>query len=273
MKNSEKKIEKKISEGKITSKRTLSITELNSLVKNIQIIHEDENLLVINKPSGIYTIPDRFDVNLPNIYSIFNQKYGKIFIVHRLDRDTSGILLLAKNAETHKYLNDLFAEQGIIKMYHAVTYGVIPENEFDIDIPITTSPSKKGMSIPSSRGKVSLTKIKVVQRFKFCTLVEADLVTGRHHQLRVHLYSIEHPLYIDELYGSPVPFYLSTIKTKFNLKKHTDEQPVISRITMHAFSLEFIHPTTNLKVKYEASYPKDFEIFLKLLNKYSKSKF
>lgn len=272
MKNREKKIERSITERTLVVRHVPTESEIKKLLSEIEVIFEDDDLLIINKPAGVYTIPDRYNDKLPNILSLYNEKYGKIFIVHRLDRDTSGVLLLAKNAETHKYLNDLFSDQDIVKIYHAVAYGSFDSDEFDIDIPIAPSPSKKGLSVPSSRGKISLTKIKVLERFKYCTLVEADLVTGRHHQLRVHLATIEHPLFIDDLYGSPVPFYLSTVKTKFKLKKHTDEIPVISRITMHAYSLEFAHPKTKQVMKFEAKYPKDFEVFIKLLQKYSKTK-
>lgn len=273
MKNLEKKIDKKIAERKLVVKTIPTEQEAKKLLSSIEIIFEDDDILVINKPAGVYTIPDRFNDKLPNILSLYNAKYDKIFIVHRLDRDTSGILLLAKNAETHKYLNDLFADQKITKIYHAVVYGGIEEDEFDIDIPIAPSPSKQGMSIPSSRGKASLTKVKVLERFKYATLIEADLVTGRHHQLRVHVSAVEHPLFIDELYGSPVPFYLSTLKSNFKLKKHTEENPIISRITMHAYSLEFIHPKTKELVKFTANYPKDFSVFITLMQKYSKVKF
>lgn len=273
MKNSEKKIENDIKNRKVKVKHIPTELESKKLLSQIEVIFEDDDILVINKPSGVYTIPDRFNDKLPNIFSLFNKDEQKTYIVHRLDRDTSGILILAKNAETHKYLNDLFAEQKIKKIYHAVIYGSFDEDEFDIDIPIAPSSSKQGISVPSARGKASLTKIRVIERYRYASLVEANLVSGRHHQLRVHLSAVEHPLFIDEIYGSPVPFYLSTVKPNFKLKKHTEEQAIISRITMHAFSIEFIHPKSKELVKFEAKYPKDFAVFLHLLQKYSKSKY
>jgi len=233
------------------------------------IIFEDDDLLIINKMADVLSIPDRWNLDIPNLRSILDEKYGKIFVVHRLDKETSGIMLFAKNAETHKYFNDLFEHQKIKKLYHVVVSGILQRNELDVDIPVMTDPSTKGKSIPSSRGKESLTKIKVLQRFKVATLIECDLITGRHHQIRVHCSAIGHPLLIDRMYGSKSEFMLSSIKRKFNLKKGTEERPIIERITMHAHSLQFIHPKSEDEVTFTAEYPKDFSALLQVLGKYS----
>lgn len=234
-----------------------------------EIIFEDEDIVVINKAADVLSIPDRWNPDLPNLRNLLDEKYGKIFVVHRLDKETSGIMVFAKNSDSHKHLNDLFQNNRIIKLYHVAVSGILQRNEVDVDIPVMSDPSMKGKSIPSSRGKESLTKIKVMERYKVATLVECNLITGRHHQIRVHCSAIGHPLLVDELYGSKDEFYLSSIKRRYNLKKGTVEKPIIDRLTMHAYSLEFDHPSTGKKVKFTAEYPRDFSALLQVLGKYS----
>lgn len=234
-----------------------------------EIIFEDDDILLLNKAANVLSIPDRWKPDLPNLRALLDEKYGKIFVVHRLDKETSGIMIFAKNAETHKKLNDLFQNQKIKKLYHVMVSGILQKNELDVDIPIITDPSSKGKSMPSSRGKESLTSIKVMDRFKTATLLECNLITGRHHQIRVHCSAIGHPLLVDSLYGSESEFFLSSIKRRFNLKKGTIERPIISRLTMHAFSLEFQHPQSGENLVFTAEYPKDFSALLQVLGKYS----
>lgn len=234
-----------------------------------EIIFEDGNIVIVNKPSGLLTIPDRYDTDEPNLTAILNEKYGKIYTVHRLDKDTSGIMVFAKDAASHRDLSIKFQEQQVQKIYHAVVKGVFPQDEMEIDIPILPDPSRKGLSIPSARGKESLSVVKVLTRFTSSTLVEVDLVTGRHHQLRVHMAAVGYPLLVDAAYGGDPAFLVSSVKRKFNLKKHTDERPVISRLSMHAYSLTFLHPATGEPVGVVADYPKDFRAMLSILEKYS----
>lgn len=233
-------------------------------------IFEDDDLLVINKAAGILTIPDRYNALLPNLYTSMKEQYGeKIFVVHRLDRDTSGAMVFAKNADAHRDLNTQFQEQTVKKIYSAILDGIVQKDEIDIDIPIDVHPSKKGMSIPSARGKKSLTRLKVIERFRNSTLVECELVTGRHHQLRVHVASIGHPLLVDEMYGARDSFLVSSIKKRFNLKKRTEESPLLSRLSMHAYLLGFTHPTSKEQVEYTAEFPKDYRAVVSVLQKYS----
>jgi 23S rRNA pseudouridine1911/1915/1917 synthase len=233
------------------------------------IIFEDDDLLVINKFANVLSIPDRWNPDIPNLRTLLDESYGKIFVVHRLDKETSGIMVFAKNAEMHKYLNDLFEHHKIRKLYHVVVTGILQRNELEVDIPILADPSMKGKSIPSSRGKESLTKIKVLQRFKAATLIECDLISGRHHQIRVHCSAIGHPLLVDEMYGSKSEFMLSSIKRKFYLKKGTEERPIIDRITMHAHSIQFPLPKSGEIATFTAEYPKDFAALVQVLGKYS----
>lgn len=236
---------------------------------DIEILYDDDDIVVVSKPSSTLTIPDRYNKDIPNLYNYFKELYGEIFLVHRLDRDTSGVMIFAKNPESHKILNDQFQEKTIEKIYHAVVSGTPLKNEIDIDIPITEDAIERGKSKPSIRGKESLTKLRVLEKHRNSALVECNLVTGRHHQIRVHCAAIGHPLLVDSMYGKLSEFYLSSIKRKYNIKKNQEERPIISRVTLHSYSIGFTHPRTNEPMKFAASYPRDFMALLHVLQKYS----
>lgn len=238
--------------------------------KLYEIISYDEDIVVVNKASGVLSIPDRFDKTLPNLRVLLEEKFGRIWVVHRLDKETSGIMVFARNPESHKELNRQFESQEVKKIYHAIVSGWIAEDEFEIDIPLRTDPSNPGRTIPSARGKEALTIVRVLERFSIATLLECNLVTGRHHQIRVHCSAIGNPLIVDEIYGTSDAFYLSHIKKRYNLKKGDLEKPIISRLTLHSYSLEIKHPRTQEIQQFIAPYPKDFLALLNVLRKYSK---
>jgi len=242
---------------------------MNKVNFGIKKIFEDDDILIIFKPAGVLTIPDRFDLEAPNVTDFLKAIYDEVFTVHRLDRDTSGVMVYAKNANSHRNLSLQFQEQKVLKIYHAVVKGIVDKESIDIDIPIAPHPAKQGASIPSARGKASLTIAQTLQRFKNSTLLECKLITGRHHQLRVHVAAIGHPLLIDEVYGSDQPVLVSELKKHFNLKKNSEEKPIISRITMHAYQIGFEHPKSGEHLTFIAEYPKDFRALLQVLNKYA----
>jgi RluA family pseudouridine synthase len=233
---------------------------------NLEILFEDEDLVAVNKTAEMLTIPDRYNAKIPNLQNILTHKYGEIFTIHRLDKGTSGIVLFAKNADAHKSMNTIFQNHEIEKIYDAVTDGYFSEEPIEIDIPLMTDPNRKGRTIPSARGKASLTKAKLIKQYRHCALVKCKLITGRPHQLRVHMSAIGTPLLVDSFYGKRTEFLVSEFKKKFNLKKRTEELPLITRQTMHAFSLKFVHPETNEEVLIEAPYPKDFRALVKVLD-------
>lgn len=234
------------------------------------ILYEDDQILVLNKNSGVLSIPDRFNRFYPNLYHILRKIYGKIFVVHRLDRDTSGIMMFAKTEEAHRQMNIDFETDKVRRIYHIVVQGVIQQDNFEIDIPLKQSKKHPGTTIPSAKGKPSLTLVRVLERFRNQSFCECELKTGRHHQIRVHLQTIGHPLLVDELYGNSSAFFLSSIKKRLNLKKDTEELPLISRLTMHSYKLEFNHPISSDFISIEAPYQKDFSALLQVLRKYSK---
>jgi len=233
-------------------------------------IHEDDELLLVNKPSGLLTIPDRYDADKPNLYHLLQAKYDEIYTVHRLDRETSGILAFAKTEAAHRELSRQFQERSVEKRYYALLDGVLPQDSGEIDRPIAPHPSISGKMIASAKGKPSLTDYQVIERFKHYTLVEADIKTGRTHQIRVHFAAIGHPLAVDEMYGRSDAFFLSKIKKDYRIGKGREERPLMSRSSLHAYKLCLKHPSSNTRQCFEAELPKDFRATLQQLQKWGK---
>ncbi len=177
----------------------------------LDIVYEDDNMAVVNKPSGMLTHPTpleredtlvnallyKFGENLSDINGEFRKG-----ILHRLDRNTSGLLMIAKNNKAHEFLAHQIKEHTITKKYRAIVKGVIKEDEFEINSPIGRNPNQPHKMMVREDGKPSKTIVKVVERFKDATYVELTLVTGRTHQIRVHMKSINHSVYNDTLYGA-----------------------------------------------------------------------
>lgn len=237
----------------------------------IEILYQDDDMLMVNKPAGILVIPDRFNSDLPSLNRLLESKLGqRIWVVHRLDRDTSGVMCFAKNEEAHRYLSQLFEAHDVGKFYAGIVMGrVIPE-EGRIEAPIAEHPTQKGKMITARKGKASVTDYKVVEQWALHSLVQFQIHTGRTHQIRVHMQSIGHPIVCDELYGDGKPFLLSTIKKKFKLsEKEETERPLMSRLGLHAYRL-MLHKPDGTLVDVEAPLPKDMAACVNQLNKWSK---
>lgn len=235
------------------------------------ISYEDESFVVVNKPVGILSIPDRFDAEKANIFSILRNHYPEIYSVHRLDKETSGILIYAKTKEVHRYLSRAFEDRSVCKFYLALVNGVVLNDEGLIDKKIDKDRFRPGKMVVSGGGKESQTGYRVLERFDQCSLIEAELLTGRTHQIRVHMQAIGHPLLVDPDYGGKEMIFLSDIKKKkFKLGKYQEEQPVMTRVTLHAYRLNFRHPYTHEEINFEVAPPKDFAALLNQLRKWSK---
>jgi RluA family pseudouridine synthase len=233
------------------------------------IIFQDDHILVVQKPSGLLTIPDRHESSKPSVYGFLNQTFGKVFIVHRLDRETSGILVFAKNEEAHRHLSIQFEKHETQKIYLALLDGVLHQDSGEIDKPIAEHSAIAGKMVIAKRGKESLTLFKVVERFKHFTLVEADIRTGRTHQIRVHFQSMGYPLAVDALYGRREAIFGQDIKPKFKVGKFTENAvPLMARTTLHAFRLSFKHPLSMEWLSFESDLPKDMRALLNQLRKW-----
>jgi len=236
-----------------------------------ELIHEDEHLLVVNKPAGLLTIPDRTG-SQDSLHAQLEQKYGKVFIVHRLDRETSGILCFARNAAAHRHLSMQMEHHTADKYYLALLEGELHHEEGEIDKPIGEHASIPGKMSIRMTGKPSLTYYRVAERFKRFTLADVLIKTGRTHQIRIHFQSIGYPLAVDALYGRRPAFLLSEIKgKKYKSGKFSDEErPIMERTSLHAARLKLDHPSTGERMEFSAELPKDFAALLNQLRKWGK---
>ena len=244
----------------------------NTLKKNNGgVLLEDDTMIILNKPAGLLVLPDRFDRKLVNLYELLKEVFGTIFIVHRIDRETSGVVLFAKTAEMHALMNTAFEQRRVEKLYRAIVVGSPSADSGCIDLPIAENEhGMRKMKIDKKNGKEAVTEYKVTGKFSGYALVEAKPHTGRTHQIRVHLSAIGLPILADSLYSNSGSFFLSSIKR--NYKASGEEKPILARTALHAFSLSFLHPVTGEKMVIEAPIPKDMETVLKVLKKYGKVK-
>ncbi|MFT4565306.1 MAG: 23S rRNA pseudouridine1911/1915/1917 synthase [Saprospiraceae bacterium] len=233
--------------------------------KYIKILFEDNHFIALNKSSGVLSIPDRFEHKKPNLKNELLKSYDEIFVVHRLDLETSGVILFAKTAEAHILFSDLLSTQQIDKTYLALSFKPTQESG-EINAPIAESLKNKGRYKVHNRGKDSLTKYETLRTWQNYTLLSLKLITGRTHQIRVHLKYIGAPLIADEKYGRAPAFYLSQLK-KINIHREQEERPLINRSSLHAYRLEFQHPITKEKIKIEAPLPKDMRAVINQLEK------
>lgn len=230
------------------------------------IIQETANWVAINKPSGLLSIPDREGKEI-SLKQMLIEQYGNIFTVHRIDRDTSGLIIFARNEAAHKHLSQQFESRQTEKYYQGLVIGsVVPANG-SIDAPIAEHPVQKGLMVIHRQGKDALTDYEVLRDFRLYSWMQFRIHTGRTHQIRVHMKQLGHPLVADELYGDGKPFLLSSIKPKFKLSKYElEERPILSRLALHAFSLRFTDVDGSM-VSIEAPLPKDMRATLQQLEK------
>lgn len=231
------------------------------------VIYADDHILIADKPSGITVIPERYNTEKPSVQSILEKEYGKLWVVHRIDRETTGIVAFARDEESHKNLSQQFENRQVRKLYKAIVSGRMEGDAGEIDSPIAEKPNKPGTMMIHPKGKEALTLFEVEEQFRTCALLNVDIKTGRTHQIRVHFASAGHPLLVDSVYGQHDKFLLSSVKRKY---KQTDEEerPVISRLTLHASSLTITHPVTGEQMTFTSPLPHDLEALLKLLRKY-----
>lgn len=214
----------------------------------MHLLFSDEHILVIDKPAGLPVLPDGWDPHAPYLLKRLQDEFGRLFIVHRLDKITSGVMVFARTAAAHRTLSLRFENREAEKTYHAILQGSPPWDEKTARFPLRTNVGHKHRTVVDHKsGKPSETRFKVLRRYQAGALVEAQPMTGRTHQIRVHAAALGYPLLGDLLYGA----------------SSTD---LIARPALHAWSLAFPHPETQKRLAFKAEEPEDFVSALKQLS-------
>jgi 23S rRNA pseudouridine955/2504/2580 synthase/23S rRNA pseudouridine1911/1915/1917 synthase len=235
--------------------------------KRWQIIFEDDDIIVIDKPAPYLTIPDRYDKTKPNLVSALSEKREDVFINHRLDKETSGLIVFTKNEAAHKHLSQQFMDRSVDKHYLTLVNRKPVEEVGLIDLAISPSGVRNKGMILDATGKETLTKYRILESWNRYSLLEVKLLTGRQHQIRVHMKAIRCPIVCDPMYGDGKPFMLSDIKRRINRDRETEERPLLSRVALHSSMLRFDHPTTGERLTYESPLPKDMKAVVHQLGK------
>lgn len=227
------------------------------------IIFEDAHVIVVNKPPFISSLDEREGGEI-NILRLAKQYHADAQICHRLDKETSGAMIIAKDPETYRFVSMQFEHREVKKVYHAIVDGTHVFNDLLIDLPILNA-GKGNVMISRGEGKRADTYFQSIKYFKHYTLIEARPVTGRMHQIRIHLATQRASISGDDMYGG-LPVFLSKIKRNYRISKNEVEQPIMKRFALHSREVTFKISETETKT-FTAEYPKDFGVLLKLLEK------
>jgi len=245
---------------------------MTNLLKKTSILFEDDFILIFDKPSGLLTIPDRFDQEVPSVLQyLVERTKQKVFPVHRIDKDTSGLLCFAKDKESHAHISQQFEKRTVKKTYFALVLGNVEQANGIIEEKIGPDNSRAGRMKIDSDGKTATTKFELIEHIDKYSSLSVQILTGRTHQIRLHLKHIGHPLAVDPFYGSSRGIFLSDVKAKYNQSKHKTERPMIGRLTLHATNLTIKHPNSNKDIEFVSELPKDLAVSIKLLKKYGKT--
>jgi tRNA pseudouridine32 synthase / 23S rRNA pseudouridine746 synthase len=221
---------------------------------DIEILYSDHNILAINKPSGLLTIPDGYHPEFPCAVNLLQESQGKLWVVHRLDKETSGVLLFARNARSHKFLNAQFQNRQVQKIYRAIVAGTPDWERQIIDLPLKVNGDRQHRTrVNLADSKPAQTDISVMIRFPGYTLIEARPHTGYTHQIRAHLAASGFPIVSDPLYDRHAP----------------DHGQVISRLGLHAFQISFLRVESTAPLTLIAPYPDDFQAALTRLDSFN----
>lgn len=204
--------------------------------------------------------------SVPSLKDLLIEKYGNIFTVHRLDRETSGVIVFAKTAEAHQWLSVIFQERQVEKMYYGIVWGVPASPSGIVELSILEHPGKNGTMVVHRKGKPASTGYELVENFGKYSLIKFNLFTGRTHQIRVHMKETGHPILCDPLYGDGKPFFVSSLKKNYNHSGFDEEKPILARLALHSSKLSFTNQHGKL-FTIEAEMPKDLRALLSQMGK------
>ncbi|MBC7920567.1 MAG: RNA pseudouridine synthase [Ferruginibacter sp.] len=230
------------------------------------IVYEDGDYVLINKPPHFATLDERTADNLRSVLRLAKAYVADAQVCHRLDKETSGVLAIAKNPAAYRHLSMQFEHRQVVKSYHAVVGGIHDLDSISVYLPIAQL-TNGTVKIDREKGKEAETIFNTRRAYRLHTLVDCHPITGRTHQIRIHLSCLKAPIVMDEQYGGK-PIYLSQLKKNFNLKRDTEELPLIQRVALHAYALTFAR-TDGEEITVEAPYPKDFAALIRQLEKNS----
>lgn len=231
-----------------------------------KIIFENDRIIAVDKAPGMLVIPDQYNERDATLSGKVSERLGeKVFVVHRIDKDTSGVVLFAKDAGAHAFLCGQFEEGTVRKKYLTLVRGRIQADSGRIVQPILITGRKVSIN---TGGKYSVTDYRVLERFRDFTFLEVNPGTGRRHQIRIHLWHAGYPLAVDEEYGHSSALLLSQFKKDY--KRAGKEKPLIGRLTLHAAAITLRDPQSGGELTLESPLPDDFEVALKQLRRHDK---
>ena len=210
-------------------------------------LYKDDFFIAVDKPAGLLTIPDGYKQDLPNVKNLLKETNCDIFTIHRLDKETSGVLLFGLTAPAHRAMSLLFESRHVSKEYRAVVHGILEEESFTIDFPLLINGDRGHRTVVNAqRGKTAVTRIESITSLIDKSIIKAYPQTGYRHQIRAHLAAIGHPILGDPLYG----------------EKKTLQPDAETRLALHAHQLTFIHPFTHEKIDIVAPIPDDLLVLM-----------
>lgn len=238
-------------------------------MKKLETLFENDDYVILNKPSGLLSIPDHY-ANPNNLRDLLLREHKEIFVVHRIDKDTSGCIVYAKHAEAHKHASMAFEHHEVAKVYHTIVHGQLREKSGTVNQKLAPHPTKQNIVVVNNNyGKEAITDYEVLEEYKSYSLVRCIIHTGRMHQIRVHMEYLGHPILCDPFYSANTEFYVSSIKRRYNLAKNElDERPILKRLALHAHKLSFTDMHGHI-ISAEAELFKDMSASLQQMRKWN----
>jgi len=233
-------------------------------------LHCDGDVVAVDKPPGLSAVHDGNRPDEPNAMELLGATYGKIFTVHRIDRDTSGVLVAARTAEAHQHLSKQFEAHTVTKAYRCLVRGHPNWEALSAGEPLRANAGRSHRTVVDmASGKPATTRFTVAERFRGLALLVAEPEQGRRHQIRAHLEHLGHPIVCDTLYGDGRPLLLSEVKRGYR-RAAREERPLLDRMGLHAESISFDHPASGERLTMAAPLPTDLEVALKQLRRWAR---